>query len=449
MGFKKDFIWGAAAASYQIEGAYKEDGKGLHIWDVYSHQKGNVAHNETGDIACDHYHRFKEDIKLMKEIGIKAYRFSLSWTRILPDGIGEVNQKGIDFYNALIDELIANDIEPMVTLFHWDYPFELHCKGGWLNDESSDWFENYTRVCVENFSDRVKYWMTINEPQVFIGLGYCKGEFPPKLTAPTCELMRMTHNALLSHGKAVRVIRNNAKLSPVIGWAPTGPCMIPKDNTPEEIEIARQQSFGMWGDGFMFSNAWWGDPIVFGKYPDEAFDMFGDDLRKVIKEGDMEIISTPIDFYGANIYRSSSYAFDGSYESNEYLGCPRNSMDWSITDDALYWSAKFLNERYKLPVLITENGMPCHDWIHLDGKVHDPNRIDYITRYLRGLKRATDDGADVMGYLYWSILDNYEWTSGYDKRFGLIYVDYQTQKRTIKDSAYWYSDVIKTNGENI
>ncbi|MBQ9375195.1 MAG: beta-glucosidase [Ruminococcus sp.] len=449
MDFSKDFIWGAASAAYQVEGAYNEDGKGLNIWDVFSHQKGNTTHNETGDVACDHYHRFKNDIKLMKKIGIKAYRFSISWTRIIPDGDGKVNQKGIDFYNALIDELIANGIEPMITLFHWDYPYELHCKGGWLNDESSEWFKHYTKVCVKHFSDRVKYWMTINEPQVFVGLGYNRGSFAPKLSCSTPELMRITHNVLLSHGKAVRTIRKHAKLKPVIGWAPTGPTIIPDDETPEAIERARQQSFSLWGDGFLFSNSWWGDPIVLGKYPDEAFERFGDDLKNVIKDGDMEIISTPIDFYGSNIYRSASYANDGSYESNEYLGCPRNAMDWCITDDALYWSARFFHERYKLPILITENGMPCHDWVHLDGKVHDPNRIDYTTRYLRGLKRAANEGVDVMGYLYWSIMDNYEWTDGYDRRFGLIYVDYQTQERTIKDSGYWYSDVIKANGENI
>lgn len=449
MGFSKDFIWGAASAAYQVEGAYNEDGKGLNIWDVYSHKKWSVAHNENGDIACDHYHRFKSDVQLMKKTGIRFYRFSISWARIIPDGIGRINQKGIDFYNKLIDELTANGIEPMVTLFHWDYPYELHCKGGWLNRDSSDWFEQYTEVCMEHFSDRVKYWITINEPQVFIGLGYERGDFAPKIKASLPELLRMSHNVLLAHGKAVRAIRNHAKLTPVIGWAPTGPCITPKDESQEEIEKARQQSFDIWQEGFIFSNSWWADPIVLGKYPDKAYELFGEDFTSNIKEGDMEIISAPIDFYGANVYRSSSTGFDGSYESNEYTGCPRNTMDWVITDDALYWSAKFLSERYKLPILITENGMPCHDWVNLDGKVHDPSRIDYMTRYLRGLKRASDEGIDIMGYIYWSIMDNFEWTSGYDKRFGLIHVDYQTQKRTIKDSGYWFSEVIKTNGENI
>lgn len=449
MSFKKDFIWGAASAAYQIEGAYDEDGKGLNIWDLYSHEEGVVAHGETGDVACDHYHRYKEDVRLMKEIGIKYYRMSISWTRILPKGTGEINRKGVDFYNSLFDELITNGIEPMVTLFHWDYPYELHCKGGWLNDESSDWFEEYAAVCVKLFSDKVRYWMTINEPQVFVGLGYDNGEFAPCIKSSLPEILRMSHNILLAHGKAVRAIRAGAKREPVIGFAPTGPCITPKDNTVEEIEKARYQSFDMWPKGFVFSNSWWGDPIVLGKYPDKAFEYFGDTLRNLIKDGDMEIISSPIDFYGANIYRSSSTGTVNGYDSNEYIGCPRNSMDWVITDDALYWSAKFLYERYKVPILITENGMPCHDRVSLDGKVHDPNRIDYVTRYVKGLKKAVEEGADVMGYLYWSIMDNFEWTSGYDKRFGLIYVDYLTQERTIKDSGYWYKGVIDSNAENI
>ncbi|NLZ45275.1 MAG: beta-glucosidase [Clostridiales bacterium] len=449
MKFPKNFIWGAAAAAYQIEGAYNEDGKGLNIWDIYSKDPGRIAHGENGDIACDHYHRFKEDIKLMKEIGIKHYRLSLNWTRIIPDGTGEVNQKGVDFYNQLLDTLIENEIEPMVTLFHWDYPYELHCKGGWLSREASDWFENYAKTCTELFSDKVKYWMTINEPQVFVGLGYYSGLHAPFYKLCKTDLMRMTHNILLSHGKAVRAIRKYAKQPPIIGFAPTGPCVTPENETKDSIEIARQQSFEFSENGYVFSNSWWGDPIVFGKYNDKAFELFGDSLKPLIKDGDMEIISAPIDFYGANIYSSSSVGITNGYPSNEYIGCPRTAVEWVVTDDALYWATKFLNERYKLPILITENGMACHDWVHLDGKVHDPNRIDYTARYLKGLKRATSENIDVMGYLYWSILDNFEWNSGYDKRFGLIYVDYQTQKRTIKDSGYWFGNVIKNNGENI
>jgi len=449
MSFKKDFIWGVASAAYQIEGAYNEDGKGMNIWDVYSREADHVRHRETGDIACDHYHRYKEDIALMKQLGVKSYRFSINWTRILPNGYGFINEKGVAFYNSLIDELLANGIEPMITLFHWDYPYSLHLQGGWLNDKSSAWFADYASIICDLFSDRVRYWMTINEPQVFIGAGYENADFPPFHKATTEELVRISHNVMLSHGKAVRILRKYAKNKPIIGWAPTGPCVIPLNETENEIEKARAASFNMELHGFTFSNCWWGDPIILGKYPDKAYELFGDILNLVIKPGDMEIISTPIDFYGVNIYESAMVPGNGDYPSGRYQGCARTQMEWAVTDDALYWGVKFISERYNKPILVTENGMACHDWVHLDGKVHDPNRIDFTTRYLIGLKRAAKEGIEIIGYIYWSIMDNFEWLQGYDKRFGLIYVDYRTQQRTIKDSGYWYSEVIQSNGENI
>ncbi len=449
MGFPKDFKWGAASAAYQIEGAYNEDGKGLNIWDVYSKKAGVVAHGETGDIACDHYRRFLDDITLMKRIGIKYYRFSINWTRLIPDGVGEINEKGVEFYNNLIDALIENGIEPMITLFHWDYPYELHCKGGWLNRDSSDWFAYYAKTAAGLFSDRVKYWMTINEPQTFVGSGYKYGNFAPCIQAPNSELVRIAHNVMLSHGKAVRTIRENAKGETVIGFAVTGACVMPENETAEGIEFARNASFDFNEESFIYSNSYWGDPIVLGRYPDKAYDLFGDDLRRLIKDGDMEIISTPVDFYGANIYNDTGCGMCGEYPSNERIGMPRTMMGWPVTDDSLYWSVRFFNERYDLPALITENGMANTEWIGLDGRVHDDMRIDYVARYLRGLKKACESGIGIMGYMYWSIMDNFEWSSGYDMRFGLIYVDYLTQERTIKDSGYWYTKVIESNGENI
>ncbi len=448
MPFSKDFIWGAASAAYQVEGAYNEDGKGLNVWDEYSHQNGRIKHNENGDVACDHYHRYKEDVSLMKQMGIKYYRFSLSWARILPDGTGRINPKGVEFYNNLIDELIKNGIEPMVTLFHWDYPLALHRKGGWLNDESSVWFEEYAALCAKLFSDRVKYWMTINEPQCFIGCGYQSGSFAPFVKSSDEDLVIMTHNVLLAHGKAVRAIRNNAVREPLIGYAPTGPCVIPESDSPEDIEKARTDSFSVWKDGFTFDNVWWSDPMIFGEYNEKVREMFGDILNRIVKDGDMKIISEKLDFYGANVYWSK-FIPAGDYTSNAYTGCPRSAMEWPVTDDALYWSSRFLYERYGLPILITENGIACHDWVFLDGKVYDPNRVDYLTRYLRGLKKAAEDGIPIIGYLYWSLMDNFEWADGYDKRFGLIHIDYRTQKRTIKESAWWYKHVIETNGEEL
>lgn len=453
MSFRKDFIWGAASAAYQLEGAYKEDGKGQNIWDIYTNClsadiKKFIKYNETGNVSCDHYHRYREDIALMKETGIKYYRFSINWTRVIPNGTGKINESGIKFYSDLVDELIANGITPMVTLFHWDYPYSLFCKGGWMNPESSEWFAEYAKVIVDALSDRVSYWMTINEPQVFIGLGCYIGNHAPFMKMHTCDLTLMTHNVLLAHGKAVKVIRENAKTKPVVGFAFATACCSPSDNSYEEIEAARKRSFDFDCGNYLFSPAWWADPIFFGKYNEKGYEIFGDDMPE-IKDGDMEIISQPVDFYGVNIYESKSMKVENGYPENSYLGIGRTTMGWPVTPSALYWSPKFLYERYGAPVMITENGMANTDWVSLDGCVHDPQRIDFTHRYLRELKKASEEGIEIIGYLHWSIMDNFEWCDGYDKRFGLIYVDYKTQKRILKDSALWYRDVIKTNGENI
>jgi beta-glucosidase len=456
MGFKKDFMWGTASASYQVEGAYNEDGKGLNVWDYYCQDNPAIAHCENGNVACDQYHLYKDDIAKMKEIGIKYYRFSISWTRIIPNGTGEVNPKGIEYYNNLIDELIANGIEPLVTMFHWDYPMELHKLGGWLNPSSSDWFEEYAKILVENYSDRVKYWITLNEPQVFVGMGYDRGIFAPFQKCSTGELCLISKNVILSHGKAVKVLREHAKQEVKVGFAPTGPVLNPRTNSTENIELARQKSFDFGSKGFVFSNSWWADPIILGKYPDRAYELFGDAMPTITAK-EWNLISQPLDFYGVNIYQADAILdINGVREEGHgkagkvyTQGKPITQCEWPIDDDCLYWSCNFLYDRYKLPILITENGMANNDRIFLDGKVHDPLRIDFLTRYLRSLKKASDEGIDIMGYMYWSVLDNFEWADGYDKRFGLIYVDYQTQQRTIKDSGYWYKSVIESNGENL
>lgn len=448
MKFSKDFMWGTASASYQVEGAYLEDGKGLNIWDAYCQDGNRIAHGENGNVACDHYHRFREDVAMMKKMGIRYYRFSISWTRVLPDGTGKVNEKGLQFYSDLVDELLANDIEPLVTLFHWDYPLALHEKGGWLNRESSDWFAEYAKIVVDALSDRVQYWMTINEPQVFIGCGYATAKFAPFQKLQVRDLTRMSHNVLLSHGKAVQVIREYAKKKPTVGFAFATPCCTPENESPEAIEAARQKSFSVTKDRFPFEISWWADPIMLGSYPQEAYEVIGKDMPE-IQAGDMEIISQPVDFYGVNIYESKANDNPYGYAENASIGCARTQMGWPVTPEVLYWSPKFLYERYGKPVLLSENGMAGHDWVQLDGKVHDPSRIDFMKRYLRELCRSAEDGAAVMGYMYWSIMDNFEWADGYDKRFGLVHVDYQTQKRTIKDSGYFYRDVIATNGDAV
>ncbi len=447
MSFSNDFIWGAATASYQVEGAYKEDGKGLNIWDVTASANGRVAHGENGNVACDHYHRYKDDIKLFKEIGIKYYRFSISWSRVIPDGTGKVNPKGIEFYSNLVDELLAAGITPLITLFHWDLPYELYLRGGFSNSDFPIWFEEYTKVVVDALSDRVQYWFTINEPQCFIGLGYWLGAHAPFHKCDDRTLLRMIHNTLLAHGRSAKYIRENAKLSPKIGYAPIAPVRIPKSDSTEDIEAARAETFSIKHDLYT-SLSLYSDPKIFGKYPDDAYEVFGDNMV-VPNPGDMELIKQPLDFYGMNIYYSAANMVQEGYMDNEYQGVPRNALGWVIDPLVMYWAPRFLYERYGLPILMTENGMAVNDSVSLDGKVHDPQRIDFMHRYLKEYKRAADDGIPLMGYLYWSAMDNFEWTYGYDMRFGLIHVDYRDQSRTIKDSGYWFRDVINSNGEEL
>ncbi|MBQ7986038.1 MAG: beta-glucosidase [Clostridia bacterium] len=451
MAFKKDFAWGTATSSYQIEGAWNEDGKGESIWDVFAHEHGKIMDNDTGDIACDHYHKFKEDIKLMAELGIKAYRFSLSWPRIFPKGTGEVSEKGVKFYSDLIDELLANGIEPYITLFHWEYPYELHKKGGWLNDESVKWFAEYAAKVSELYSDRVKYFFTINEPQCFIGYGYLEEAYAPGLKVTNKDAFQMCHNVLKAHGAAVIALRENAKQPIKVGFAPTCGVRYPASEKPQDIEAAKQEMFACWplSQSVMWGTSWWSDPVILGHYPEDGLRMYKDYLPEITEE-DMKLISQPLDFYGQNIYNGKAVKMgdDGKPEYVErYAGFPKTAMPWPITPECLRWGAKFFYERYKLPIYITENGMAAHDVVSLDGKVHDPNRIDFLNRYLLELEKATDEGAEVDGYFLWSFMDNFEWTSGYSKRFGIVHVDYNTQKRIPKDSAYWYKNWIEEHSK--
>ncbi|MDD4688390.1 MAG: GH1 family beta-glucosidase [Eubacteriales bacterium] len=452
--FKDNFTWGAATASYQIEGAAFEDGKGLNIWDTFSHTEGKIYNGHTGDVACDHYHRYKEDVALMKEIGLKAYRFSLSWARILPEGTGKINPKGIEFYNNLINELIDAGIEPYITLYHWDYPQALFEKGGWLNPESPKWFEEYAKTVAENFSDRVKNFITFNEPICFVGLGYVTGSQAPGLKSSPRDVTRIGHNVLIAHGLGVKVLRENARQTIRVGYAPNNSFAYPVDESKQsDIDAARILSWPMKREshGCAWSPAWWMDPVVFGKYPKELIDLFEEHLPEGWQD-DMKTICQPLDFMGMNTY--SGYPATTDQDGNPVIppfpeGFPRTAIGWDVTPEALKWCAIFLYERYKLPVVITENGMSCHDAISLDGKVHDPNRINFLHRYIRALRDATDMGADVDAYFSWSLMDNYEWGNGYKDRFGLIYVDYPTGKRIIKDSGYWYKKVIESNGKDL
>lgn len=447
MGFSKDFIWGAASSSYQIEGAAYEDGKGLSVWDIFCRKPDVIRNNQTGDIACDHYHRYAEDVALMKEIGIKAYRFSISWPRILPDGTGKINEKGLDFYKRLVDELLKNGIEPYITLFHWDYPYELYKKGGWLNSESPDWFSEYTRIVVENLSDRVKNWMTLNEPQCFILLGHDIGKHAPGVKLGFTEVLQATHNSLLAHGKSVQAINSFSKQKCIIGYAPVGQTAVPETNSLEDIEAARIYMFESFEKN-KFVNSLWMDPVILGSYPEKLLKSL-EQWMPDIKQDDLKTICQPIDYLGVNIYTAPNvFLRNGDMEySPKKNGFARTAINWSVEPESLYWGPKLFHERYKIPIVITENGLSNTDWVSLDGKVHDPQRMDFMDRYIGSLKRAASDGVDVKGYFHWSIMDNFEWGEGYNERFGLIHVDYETQKRTIKDSAYRYKSIIESNGD--
>lgn len=433
MGFPKNFLWGAATAAPQIEGAWAEDGKVPSIWDIVS--KGKIRRNETCHTACNHYHLMEQDVALMKKIGLRSYRFSISWPRVISDAAGTVNEKGIDFYNKLINLLKNADIEPICTLYHWDLPLWMYERGGWMNAEIVKQFEKYVRLVVERYSDRIKYWITMNEPQCFIGAGYQSGVHAPFHCESSSVIQMLTKNVMLAHGRAVRILRKTAKLKPFIGFAPTAGVTIPEGKTEKDISIAREKTFGASHVG---ENGWWSDPIILGKLPDA--------LRKVISDREIEEIAQPLDFYAFNIYTAFNFNFDTPLA---YQGIPRTDMGWEIEPASMYWACKFFWERYRLPILVTENGMANIDYIMSDGKVHDPQRIEYIRWYLQALSKAQEEGVPVLGYQYWSLLDNFEWAEGYAKRFGLIYVDYRTQNRTLKDSALFYKEIIASNGANL
>ncbi|MBN1668290.1 MAG: beta-glucosidase [Anaerolineales bacterium] len=448
MPFPKDFLWGAATAAYQIEGAAFEDGKGLSVWDVFCRKEGAVWHQNTGDVACDHYHRYIEDVALMRRIGLQAYRFSISWPRVLPQGTGPVNPAGLDFYDRLVDELLAAEIQPFATLFHWDYPYELYRRGGWQNPDSPDWFAEYTRVVVERLGDRVRHWMTLNEPSVFVGIGHHEDEHAPGIQLSFPEVLQVVHHVLLAHGKSVQAIRAASRLESQVGLAPSAFGNVPMTPSPQDIEAARQVTFGFHGE-HVWHPSWWLDPIFLGHYPEDGLAHFGK-AGPQIKAGDLETISQPVDFFAFNLYFGHHVRrkTDGGIEVIQHRdpNYPRTTMEWDVIPEALYWQTRFFYERYQKPIYITENGLANMDWVHLDGQVHDPQRIDFVSRYLQQLQRASDEGIPVQGYFHWSLLDNFEWARGYKERFGLIYVDFSSQQRILKDSAFWYQRVIESNG---
>ncbi|MBL8887230.1 MAG: beta-glucosidase [Phycisphaerales bacterium] len=465
MSFPANFTWGAASSAYQIEGAWNQDGRGPSIWDTYCHAvpteggpgynplKPNVYQGHTGDVACDHYNKYKEDVGIMKSIGLKAYRFSIAWTRVMPDGAGAVNAKGLDFYDRLVNELLASGITPYATLFHWDYPEALYRRGGWLNRESVKWFSDYTQTVADRLGDRVKNWMTLNEPQVFLQFGHADAHNAPGLRLATRELLVACHHALMSHGAAVQVLRARCKGTQSIGYAPVCVTKYPATDSTQDQKAAIE-AMGSITERNIWNNTWYADAIVKGHYPEDGMKVFGTDAPKspTIQPGDMDLISQKIDFIGVNIYEGTPVRMNeaGRPEAVERTPThPTTAIRWPVEPKSLHWGPRYTYERYKLPVYITENGMSGIDWVSMDGKVHDPQRIDFTRRYLLELRNAIKAGSDIRGYFHWSILDNFEWSQGYKERFGLVHVDYTTQKRTPKDSAYWYAKVIAGNGAHL
>ena len=442
--FPDGFLWGTATASYQVEGAAKEDGRLPSIWDTFSHTPGKVVNNANGDVADDHYHRYKEDVQLMKALGVKTYRFSIAWPRVFPQGSGQPNPKGLDFYNRLVDELLANGIAPFATLYHWDLPQALQDRvGGWESRDTSKAFGDYAGYVAAGLSDRVKHIFTINEFGAFVELGYNNGVHAPGLKLPPGRFNQTRHHAVLGHGLAVQAIRANAKPGTKVGLAENMTICVPVIEAPEHIDAAVRATREV--------NAPYMTVIQEGKYTDAYLASAGADAPKFTPE-DLKIISSPLDFVGINIYTplyiravASPIGFAVVPHPASF---PHMASTWLfIGPEAIYWGPRHAAKIWNIKeIYITENGCSSSDIPAADGKVYDTDRVMYLRNYLTQLQRATSDGVPVRGYFLWSLMDNFEWADGYTNRFGLHYVDYATQKRTPKLSADFYRRVIATNG---
>lgn len=438
--FPEDFTWGTAASSYQIEGAYDEDGRGVSIWDTFCRVPGKVLQGDRGDVACDHYHRYKEDIALMKRLGVKVYRLSLAWPRIFPQGGGELNPKGIEFYNRVIDELLANGIEPCITLFHWDLPQPLEDKGGWRVRETAFHYAHYAETCFKAFADRVKLWITINEPFCIAYQGYYEGIHAPGVQGDMGTVMEVTHHVNLAHGLALKSYREGG-YGGRIGTSLNLMVARPATDSAED-RLAAELYTDRFSRIFI-------DPL-FGKgYPERLLSTL-EGVNVPIAEGDMELIAGQMDFLGINYYTEEVVSRDESDERgyrNEIGPYPVTDMNWPIVPAGLYRLLNWVKDNYgDIPLYLTENGCACKDRLNDSGdRCHDPERIAYMKEHLKACLKALEEGINLKGYFLWSFIDNFEWSFGYTKRFGLIYNNFETQKRTPKDSYYYFREVIAGN----
>jgi beta-glucosidase len=446
--FPENFVWGVATASYQIEGAVQEDGRGESIWDRFSHTSGKVKNGDNGDVAVDHYHRYAEDVKVMREMGIRGYRFSIAWPRIQPLGRGQENQKGLDFYNRLVDTLLEAGIRPFPTLYHWDLPQALEDAGGWPGRDTAYRFADYADIVANALSDRVHSWTIFNEPWMFTTLGYLRGQHAPARTEVDAYL-RSTHVVNLAQGLAFRAIKNRNNAARVGSAFSMWPCQ-PATNSRTNREAA-ERAHG-------WQNIWFLHPAMSGSYPNSLQDV--NDARLGVESGDMEVIRSPFDFIGINNYLRTVFAAVKQESTSidpfqkffpvetQFKGVngARTDIGWEIYPKALYEIVMRITRDYNRPTIeITENGCAYNDLPGLGGLILDRRRIDFHRRYLTELARAIRDGADVRAYYAWSLLDNFEWGEGYSQRFGLVHVDFRTQKRTLKESGHWYAKVV---GEN-
>ena len=445
LSFPRDFSWGTATSAYQIEGAVSEGGRGESIWDRFAHTFGKTKNGEHGDVACDHYHRSADDVGLMRQLGVNAYRFSIAWPRIMPRGSGAVNKAGIDFYSRLVDTLLEAGVTPFATLFHWDLPQALQVRGGFASRDITGWFADYAGVVADKLGDRLKHFITLNEPQVFAVYGHVTGEHAPGLT-DFGVYAKVAHHLGLAHGRAVEAIRaarSDAGIGTALQLVPMHPV---NDSEADHAAAARLDAF---------FNRFYLDSILHGRYPDEVLPLMHD-LGMPVQEGDMQVIAQPLDFIGLNNYTRAFVRATPELpglgaalvDNHRVRGATYTEMGWEVYPEGIYEWLTRLRRDYGNPVVyVTENGGAFPDELTHAGKVHDDDRVDLLRGYLGQVHRAMQDGAKVRGYFVWSLLDNFEWTFGYGKRFGLVHVDFATQQRTLKDSARFYREVIRSGLE--
>ncbi|MEM7273294.1 MAG: GH1 family beta-glucosidase [Actinomycetota bacterium] len=432
--FPERFLWGSATSSYQIEGAAELDGRSLSIWDVFCREEGRIKDGSSGAVACDHYHRYRDDVTLMAGLGLQAYRFSIAWPRVVPEGVGPVNQAGLDFYDRLVDALLEQGIRPMPTLYHWDLPHALEQRGGWVVRDTAEAFADYAAAVVDRLGDRIGTWTTLNEPFVSANHGYVTGEHAPGRTS-MAEGMAASHHLLLAHGLAgerIRSLAPDARLAIVINFTD----LIPATDDAEDRVATHHQD--------ALENRWYTDPLAGYGYPADSAEHFDWDQGEV-RDGDLALISQPIDLLGVNFYTRGRVARTG--EAPTPTDLPRNTMGWEIHPPSLGRLLRWLRDRYDFPsYLITENGAPMPDIERVDGRIEDDDRLGYIRDHLAQVHGAIADGCPIEGYLVWSLFDNFEWAWGYGPRFGIVEVDFETLERTPKKSAEWFAAAAAANG---